>query len=73
MNNKGTIFIAGAATAMVCLYLIDMYRARRRFRKGLEKAIHHASVILEEYEEEERRKNAGSNEPSMDPLAENGS
>ena len=67
MNNKETFFIAGASaiTAIVCLRLIDMYRARRRFRKGLGEAIRHASVILEEYEEEERRKNAGSNEPSV--------
>lgn len=65
MNNKEAIFIAGAATAMVCLHLINLYCTKRRFRKGLEKAIHHANIMFEEYEEEERRKNAGSNEPSV--------
>lgn len=67
MNNKETFFIAGASaiTAIVCVRLFNQYRARRRFRKGLEEAVRHASIIFEKYEEKERRKNAGSNESSV--------
>lgn len=63
MNNK--VIILSAVTAIVCVRLINQYCARRRFRKGLEEAVRHASIIFEEYEEKERRKNAGSNEPSV--------
>lgn len=61
MDNKVAIFGAGAATAILCLYLFDEYRTRRRFEKGFGKAIRHAGEIWKKYEEEERRKNAGNN------------
>lgn len=61
MNNNVAIFCAGAVTATLCLYLIDEYRARLRFRRGFGKAIRHAGKIWAEYEKEERRKNGRNN------------